>query len=193
MGVFLLPLILCLRHPVPFPRVFLQFWPVWIYLTALYADRYLKLYRSSKRKIYIIIGVLIILTALSEKLFLSTFSVYLKPASSQDDFFQPYYMTTAFQPEYIVDIIKEKNVPGPVFLSVYSDYPSIYYYSKIKHCPDSLWLFDSPSFRPDKKLKTVTVIVKNYLDMKIRMKQFNMNSYHRIAASPNQLLFVLRK
>jgi hypothetical protein len=192
--IFTLPVLFLLRHPVPFPRVFFQFWPIWIFIISLPADEFIQHHlQFSKKYASLIILLIIFIIGVIEKSFASSFSAYLKPKTSQDDFFKPYYMRNSFHPEAVVEMLNTSNLQKPIFLSVFADYPSLYFYSKLKKYPDSMWLFDAPNFKTNTTLNQLTVVVKNYYDLKIRMNQFNMNSFSIISESPNQIVVLLKK
>jgi len=193
--MFSVPLLFFLRHPVPFPRVFFQLWPIYLFILSSPLDHILHGFRSKQHNILflLVLSIVIISSTCIQKTFIASFSNYLKPQNSQDDFFQPYFMNEKFKPEKIVEYAHSMNNASPVFISVFSDYPSLLFYSRLKHFPDSMWLFDSPVFKPNPKLKKIAVVVKNTEDLKLRLNQFNMNHFSLLIASPNQYLFLIEK
>jgi hypothetical protein len=172
-AVILPTLVICSRTPAPFPRVFICFWPIWLYLTGkaitrkrrgrgessmlnvqcsihndggTLADSLSSVGFASSPMKFAILAATVILWGVLTALFASELSETFTKKYSQDDFFKPYFMRRSFNPLDTVNaIIKLTGKKrGRVFLSQNCDFPSIIFYGKLKGLPDDFWLFDSP-------------------------------------------------
>jgi len=132
------------RTPSPFPRIFFQLWPVFMFIIAFYIELALVKTHAPSRtvkqpninhfsyyilKYYTLIiiiwaGIMINITPLvSQKFFLS---------GMNDDFVSPYYMKNFFPAQLVQDANKlYQQTNTQIFVSQQTDYPSINLYSAL--------------------------------------------------------------
>jgi hypothetical protein len=191
--VFTLPaLVIILRSPSPFPRVFFSFWPIWLYIAGS-AARWEE--SKSKKNIgnkptpsitnhvakFAIIVTTVILWGIFTALYAPGLSKMFTKKHSQDDFFTPYFMKKSFTPlhtvNYAIELTKNENTK--VFLSQNCDFPSIIFYGKLKGVPDSFWLFDSPekTAKPfSKESGEIYLVVRNNADLSLISERFKLGN-----------------
>jgi hypothetical protein len=158
-GVFLLPVAAMLaRNPVPFPRAFYPFWPVWLYLLALgfqAGQAALRQRWGRSRARGLAWACLLLLAGWGWGMHAGAewLSVRLTPAGVQDDYFNPYFMRDDFRPREAVEkaLALSGYAPGTVFLDAGADSPPLLYYSRIRRggpVPGDHWLLDRPGKPP---------------------------------------------
>jgi len=183
--IFIAPaMVIICKNPAPFPRVFFQVWPIWLFITGIGIKHIVaanRSYRKSKtiRKTALLLSLIIIgwgfmlqfLSPLLSRIFTRRFS--------QDDFFQPYYMKASFNPLKTVETaIKLTNKQKQkIFLSQYADFPSLIFYGKLKGVEEDFWITDYPGKKTLTSKKTpgkYYIIVKEQGDLFLIKRRFHL-------------------
>lgn len=184
--IFLAPVIVSLpRKPVPFPRVFFQMWPIWLFLIGIGIKRllsFLRLKGNSRKIIWsscLISTLLIISWGIINYKLSPVFSKLFTKRFSQDDYFLPSFMTSKFKPLETVETIMKLSgkKPKTVFLSQNSDFISIIFYGELKGIDRNFWISDYPG---KKELEGATdadkyfIVARNENDLNLIKKRFNL-------------------
>ncbi|MDD5728627.1 MAG: hypothetical protein PHV59_08695, partial [Victivallales bacterium] len=156
--IFLLPLlIILLRRPAPFPRVFLCLWPLWMLLLTVGLTHLTAVLRKRNRRLLLTLILLIttfgwakFCTAQRESL-ARTFHTQ----GNLDDFFYPYYMAPEHKPWQMVREIGKlsKENAVSVYISFTAEPGVILLYGQLAGLDPQLWRYDLP--RPSGKLKSL--------------------------------------
>jgi hypothetical protein len=185
--IFAAPALLIIsRKPAPFPRVFFQMWPIWLFLAGTGVKRLPALIRSTgmnikRTRIPFIISTLIVVWGISMQLSAPQLSLIFTRKFSQDDFFQPCYMKKNFTPlETVKSVIKlTGSQKQRVFLSHYSDFPSLIFYGKLKGLTQDFWITDYPGKNRLKILpkgEKYYFVVKNQQDFSFIKTRFKLKN-----------------
>jgi hypothetical protein len=189
-------LVISCRNPAPFPRIFFQVWPLWLFIIGSGIKHIVALIRYNTKKLYLISLALSVIAIGWGALIQSAapeLSELFTINFSQDDFFQPYYMKTDFTPmktvENAVKLANHQN--RRVFLSQYADFPSLIFYGKLQKIDDDFWITDYPGKKTLSQTKNkgkYYIIVKDKKDLSLIkkrfklkiLKQLNKNSFQKI-------------
>jgi hypothetical protein len=184
--IFTAPALVILWHvPAPFPRVFLQMWPIWLYLIGVALKHFFAMTRktnSSRVKYYFYILVISIISwSITSNIFKSKLSKTFTRQFSQDDLFDPYFMKESFTPsETVKKLVKlTKHHAGQVFLSHNADFPSIIFYGKLQGINQNYWLTDTLGKRKINwfsKNKICYILLRNKEDLLLIEKRFKLQS-----------------
>ena len=199
--IFIAPAIVILWHiPAPFPRVFLQIWPIWLYLFGIALKHLFGIIRKNKKYnteyfFYSLVAI-VILWGIGINKFTPELSKTFTRKFSQDDLFQPYFMKKTFNPLNTVNkLVKLTNKQsGQVFLSQNSDFPSIIFYGKLLGIHQSFWLTEIPG---KSKINWHSInsphfiLVRNKEDMNIIEKRFEIKKFHPIDFSETQNIYLV--
>jgi hypothetical protein len=194
-GVFLLPAAAMLaRNPVPFPRAFYPFWPVWLYLLALgfQAGQAALRRRSGPGRGRILPWACLLLlagSALGIHSGAEWVSGRLTPAGAQDDYFRPYFMRHDFHPFETMEkaVVLTGGLPGQVFIDAGADPFSLLYYSRIRRggaLPEGFWLLDPPGKPPltfAAPPPHLFLVVRDEARAKSLAERFGLAKCHRVA------------
>ena len=191
--IFITPLlIILLRRPAPFPRVFLQILPIWLYLAGRGVKHLFTYINAGNRRkkrgnnsrffpIFPLFIAVTVIWGLTLHSLNTRLSALLTRQGSQDDFFFPFYMHPEFTPATAVEklmVISGKK-PGTVFLSQNIDFPSLLFYGKLKGVNDNFWINDYPGKKriggtPDADI--YYIVVKNRADLSLLKKRFGIEN-----------------
>jgi hypothetical protein len=200
-AIFLLPFAAVLaRRPAPFPRVFLQMWPIWIYLVGKAAARLLASRRAKRKSPAALLAAVlagVVATGAASRVWNAELSSLFTAEGSADDFFRPYYMKGDFDPPKTVEKLMAltQGHPKRAFLSQNADFPSIIFYGKLKGVGEDYWLFDFPGKTRLPNLDPsmggrVFLVVWNKNDARLLKNRFLLKNVHRIDAETAQKIFV---
>jgi hypothetical protein len=181
-----LPLLLMLlRHPSPFPRVFIVFYPIYLFWLAALLNKLQAATRIKYKKniaewlgfylCILVLGVASISHNLSNKL-----SSWTVPSGEQDDTLKPYFMHN-YSPRSVIAEVKKmhKAQPLSILISNSADPPSLMLYSRFFGLPEQVFLFDTPkhklSFTRDQINGPLICIVRNKDELPLLKKRFNIN------------------
>ena len=199
--IVIAPIIIILWHiPAPFPRVFLQIWPIWLYLLGIALQHLFGIIRKNKKYnteyfFYSILAIVIVWEIGINKITPELSKTFTRKFS-QDDLFQPYFMKKNFTPLDTVNKLLKltNNQAGQVFLSQNSDFPSIIFYGKLLGINQNFWLTEIPGETKinwhSTKLPCL-IVVRNKEDMNIIKKRFNIKEFHKIDSSEAQHIYKL--
>lgn len=189
--VFLIPLLSVLaRRPAPFPRVFLQMWPIWIYLAGRGAGRFFATCRRKGGSVSAVFAALVFVVVaggFAVRCENARLGVVFTPKGSKDDFFQPYYMRPDFEPSRVVDRLLSltRRRPRMVFLSQNADFPSIIFYGKLKGVGEDFWLCDFPGKKHIERLDTsaggkLFLVARNETDAAMLAERFGLSNLQAV-------------
>ena len=139
-----------IRIPAPFPRTFLCFIPVWIFLFSLDLHKLFQYLITKKsvvftKIIFMILSIATIINALVISLNKSDFSRIIF-ADEQDDFFSPYFMDSTFNPDDAIKnlITLTDKKTGIVFAEMAADHQSLLFSAIRMGMSENFILFDTP-------------------------------------------------
>lgn len=190
-------------RPAPFPRVFLQMWPIWLFLIGIGIKHLFAVFRlrkSSNHSLCIRCALLAIMIIAWGGILFSInplLSTLLTKRFSHDDFYHPAYMRKDFNPLKIVDKLleltgKKKQL---VFLSQNADFPSLIFYGKLKGVSQDFWISD---FQAKKKLNGAKgapeyfLVVRNEADLYLIKKRFNLKNVEAVDTSGFQKIYKVK-
>ena len=184
---FILPAFVILsRNPAPFPRVFLQLWPIWLFIMAYYMRPLTVFLRKNRKSSIYFSGMilLVIIWGICQHFLSPLIADQLSKYNIDDDFFHPYYVKH-FNPAEIVKsaVSAADGKPGRIYISPTVDYPAILLYGKFVNLPYSFWLFDWPQQQHITIRKTgepFFLIVRNKKDAQKLKDRFNFTEIHHL-------------
>ena len=199
-AVFLVPFAAVLaRRPAPFPRVFMQMWPIWLYLAGRAATRFMAARRAKGKNPAALLTALLAAAFAAgavSRIWSAELSSLFTARGSADDFFHPYYMADNFNPPKTVDKLLDltRGHPKRAFLSQNADFPSIIFYGKLKGVREDYWLFDFPGKTRLANLDPaaggrVFLVVWNKSDAWLLKNRFSLQNLRRIDAETAQKIF----
>ena len=150
LAILLIPLpFIFLGKAVPFPRVFLPLWPLWLALLARPLETALSWFKAHFPKLKPLMGLCLLLCVWA------TFTLRAREPirdllfgeGLHDDLFMPHYMEPGYRPDLLVKRIGELHLENPsakVFVSFRGDHFASILYGNFSNLPKELWLCDSP-------------------------------------------------
>lgn len=197
--IFLIPgALLLTRNPAPFPRIFFQMWPLWLFILGCSAKHFFSFIKHQSPAKYPLLFPIILSAIITwgylQNRFTSELSQVMSFQEPQDDFFLPYYMSDNFRPLKTLAIL-EKSTGGAkqsTFLSTDSDFRSIIFYGKMQGIPYDTWLFDLPK-QPIKQLpatgKEFFFVCHDETDKNNIIKRFNLSKVKLLEDNGFQKVF----
>lgn len=148
--IFLLPaLFFVTRAPSPFPRTFICFYPVWIFVFSLFINELENKITGINPAKFASLFCFVCFICAFTQIIQSSFAPQLSKkifSSQQDDFFFPYYMEKNFSPDEIVSkLIKltdKKN--GIIYADMGADHQSLIFSAKRFGMKDDFIIIDRP-------------------------------------------------
>lgn len=201
-AIWILPaLVMLIRQPAPFPRVFFSYWPIWLYLLAMSGRHFIAWLRQSTglKKMSSIMTIIIMLALLYGS-FLQNMpwipAVICNPAKG-DDFCYPYYMKRDFRPKEACKTVVQltEGMPEKIFLSQGCDYPSIIMYGKTMMVDEKRWIFDRPLGQKLKKEDlpdVLLVITKGEVEAKRIAQRFQFAEINPVRDVGYQKIYLLK-
>ena len=150
--IFLIPLVIVfIRDPAPFPRVFVTLWPVWILLLCAGLRHFIAICRKRKNHLFIA-GLLLAVVAgwgMACHNYKGMLAGVCHGEAHLDDYFNPYYMAPEHKPWSLIQKIKKLsgNSRIPVFISFNAEPCVLTLYSRMAGIKSINWIFDKPNHR----------------------------------------------
>ncbi len=188
------------RSPAPFPRTFFPCWPICLYLLGFLSMRVFSFARKKMGagRIFLLASSLFLAIVLWGALQISFRTemsrlTTLPAGSGQDDFYEPYFMKSSFNPRGAVRKLKElgNDSPRKILLDFAADYPSILIYGRMNGFAEELWLYDRP-FRKLESLGDISdcyIVAKDDTGAQMLANRFGMKEVRMIADCGFQKIF----
>lgn len=176
-----------LRQPSPFPRVFLVFYPIYLLWLVSLMNKLLALARKRYKRNFadcfgfylciLVIGVGAIWHNLAIK-----FSSLTVSATEQDDTISPYFMNDYNPRQVMAELKKMYQVqPFSVLINNSADPPSLMLYSRFFGLPEQMFLFDKPREKLDftrQQIRGALVcIVRDKQELEILKNRFKIDKF----------------
>jgi len=165
--IFLIPLIVVfLRDPAPFPRVFVTLWPLWILLLCAGLRHFIALCRIRKNHLFAV-GFLLA-ACFGWGMLCHSYRASLAMAFHEephlDDFYAPYYMAAEHKPWSLIQ--KIKKISGDNEVSVYLSFNAepcvITLYSRMAGIKSINWIFDKPRTKVSVLSPGTWIVIKKF-------------------------------
>lgn len=159
--------VIFLLRPSPFPRLFLIFLPLWLFLLAFAAR---PVFAASRRTwgrqglrlaalgaAALVLGWSVLIHAARP-----TVAALFRPGPLADDLLLPYYVTAEFDPESLAEWAGRQHARNPntrLVVTVPGDPFSLFFAGRCRGLPDELWQFSTPNRRLQLPSDTSAVLV----------------------------------
>ena len=184
-----LAVIVALR-PSPFPRVFLIFLPLWIYLGVHATRKWSAWLRRQQCRwslpAQIAAVVLIAGWGLALHPVRPALAHLFSGDNGRDDLVLPYYLVN-FNPEGVVERVAElrhSHTNLQAFIMVDADPLSLLFASRLRRLPDDIWLFDKPKRRlqaRDFSTSDKYAVARTLADAQSLCERFHLGGYFLLA------------
>jgi len=165
--ILLIPLLIVfLRNPAPFPRVFVTLWPLWILLLCAGLRHFVAICRVRKNHLFITVFLLAVSVGWGVLChnYKDNFARVFHGEQHLDDYFSPYYMAPKHKPFSMIQKIKKLSGDNeiPVYLSFNAEPCVITLYSRMAGIKSINWIFDRPRTKVSALAPGTWIVIKKF-------------------------------